>query len=438
MIPVNGRVLNSRSLLVFLSALLLAGCTTTSRRNQAGLSDWKQGAVDRVTVAPPPAIAPPPATAPAAPPATAPPAALARPAELSGTWVPLNRWCQANGLPAPVLQSAAAPPAYLVRSSHGGFFVRVGSQSAAWDGMEVRLGFPPRLVNGQPSLHALDLRANLQPLLLRGSALGLESRPVIVLDAGHGGENAGTRSVLGDYFEKDYALDWAMRVREALVTNGWEVWLTRTNDIDLALSNRVAFAERHNADLFLSLHFNSAAPNEVESGLETYCLTPAGMPSTLVRGLEDDASTVFPNNAFDAQNLRLALQVHRSLLQVNGKRDRGVRRARFPGVLRNQQRPAILIEGGYLSNPREARLIHDAAYRQKLAEAVAQALLQAVPPGQLEVRRARPDATGSGQESQRRPEPGTNTLGLAPRPSTPAAAGSAALVQRASVLAPRQ
>jgi hypothetical protein len=62
-------------------------------------------------------------------------------------------------------------------------------------------------------------------------------------------------------------------------------------------------------------------------------------------------------------------------LQVNGRRDRGVRRARFLGVLRGQRCPAILVEGGYLSNPQEARRVADPAYRQKLAEAVAQALV---------------------------------------------------------------
>ena len=59
-----------------------------------------------------------------------------------------------------------------------------------------------------------------------------------------------------------------------LTTNGWRVFLTRTNDTDLSLSNRIAFAEAHKAGLFVSLHFNSAAPNEQQAGLETYCLTP--------------------------------------------------------------------------------------------------------------------------------------------------------------------
>jgi hypothetical protein len=68
------------------------------------------------------------------------------------------------------------------------------------------------------------------------------------------------------------------------------------------------------------------------------------------------------------------MQVHRALLDVNGRHDRGLRHARYLGVLRGQNRPAILVEGGYLSNSREARLIADPAYREKLAAAVAKAL----------------------------------------------------------------
>jgi N-acetylmuramoyl-L-alanine amidase len=159
-----------------------------------------------------------------------------------------------------------------------------------------------------------------------------------------------------------------------LATNGWQVFLTRDSDTDMSVSRRISFAEAHKADLFLSLHFNSSAPNDQQSGLETYCLTPTGMPSSVTRGYNDDEALAFTNNVFDAQNLRLALEVHRALLQVNGRHDRGLRRARYLGVLRGQNRPAILIEGGYLSNPQEARLIADPAYRERLAEAVAKAL----------------------------------------------------------------
>jgi N-acetylmuramoyl-L-alanine amidase len=98
------------------------------------------------------------------------------------------------------------------------------------------------------------------------------------------------------------------------------------------------------------------------------------MPSTVTRGLSDEQSQTYPNNAFDAEYLLLATTVHEALLPAIGNRDRGVRRARFPGVLRNQHCPAILIEGGYLSNLQEARKIDTPAFRQKLAQAVADAL----------------------------------------------------------------
>jgi N-acetylmuramoyl-L-alanine amidase len=82
----------------------------------------------------------------------------------------------------------------------------------------------------------------------------------------------------------------------------------------------------------------------------------------------------YPNNAFDAANLQLAIRLHAALLQASGEADRGVRRARFMGVLLGQKRPAVLIEGGFLSNPQEAEKIESPAFRQKLAAAVAEVL----------------------------------------------------------------
>jgi N-acetylmuramoyl-L-alanine amidase len=202
---------------------------------------------------------------------------------------------------------------------------------------------------------------------------------VIVIDAGHGGAKApGTTNVVNNRLEKDYTLDWARRLEPLLATNGWRVFLTRTNDTDISLADRAAFADEHKADLFISLHFNSPGLNQ--AGVETYCLTPTGMPSTLKREYDDDTSLVFPNNAFDTENLKLAVRLHEALLHVDNTSDHGVRRARFMSVLRAQNRPAVLIEGGFLSNPREARRIDDPAYRQKLAEAVAGALVEKTEP----------------------------------------------------------
>ncbi len=357
--------------LPFLALALASGCATSSRRNAHLAGNWENpylksgpaatNGLPPTPVEPPTEEAPrPPKIEPAEPPAEG--------------WIPLVRWCKEASLHAPIVRAYNPVPAWSVQSSNGTFTLRHGSQVAWWNGVELRLSFAPQTIDHQPYLHALDFKKSFRPLLFGEGAPRFRASPVLVLDPGHGGENPGTQSVNGGHYEKDYTLDWARRIQRLLSTNGWRVVLTRTNDTDLALSNRVSFTESQKADLFISLHFNSAGPSGEESGLETYCLTPSGAPSTLTRGFADEISAHYPNNGFDAQNLQIALRIHKALLQVNGNNDRGVRRARFPGVLRNQKCPAILVEGGYLSNLREARRIAEPAYRQKLAEAVCRAL----------------------------------------------------------------
>jgi len=353
--------------------LLLVGCASPRQQTPPVWSD-----LNSVVPAGPVFPVAGPVEAPSPAPLKLPAPTSAPITQATETWVPVQCWTRANGFGAPIRLAGSPLPSYALQSTNGVFVLHTGSRVAQWDGVELRLGFAPESIDGQPYVRSLDLNTSIQPLLQGESIPASSVSPVIVIDPGHGGENSGTKSVLGNHYEKEFTLDWALRLQSVLAANNCKVFLTRSNDSDLALSNRVAFADQHKADVFLSLHFNSAAPNEVEAGLETYCLTPAGMPSSLTRGFSDEVHQSFPNNGFDAQNLLLALRVHRALLQVNGHRDRGVRRARFLGVLRGQQRPAILVEGGYLSNPQEARLIADPAYRQKLAEAVAKALLSKV------------------------------------------------------------
>lgn len=288
------------------------------------------------------------------------------------TWTSLNRWAAENKIGQPHLISRTPVATYAIGTANGTMVLDIGSRDATWNGTEIQLGFAPEFIDDQVFIHGLDLQKNLEPLLL-GSPPAFGNR-VIVIDPGHGGVNVGTHSVLDGRFEKEFTLDWAKRLAPLLATNGWQVFLTRTSDVDVALSNRVAFAEAHQADLFISLHFNSGAPDEKPAGLETYCLTPAGMPSSLTRGWPDTWSQWFPNNAYDAQNLQLAFRLQQAILRATGLEDRGVNRARFIGVLHKQHRPAVLIEAGYLSNPHEAKLIESPAFRQKLAQAVADAL----------------------------------------------------------------
>lgn len=290
----------------------------------------------------------------------------------SGPWVTVSEWAQLNELALPQRITRGTNPVFEVVSERGTFTFQTSTRNARFNGMNLLLGFAPIAFAGQPCLHQLDLEKNVEPLLLADPA-ELAGYRVIVIDPGHGGSHTGTRSADGK-LEKDYTLDWALRLQPLLEAGGWTVRLTRTNDTELSLTERVAFTDDVGADLFISLHFNASGGGNHQLGLETYCLTPQGMPSNLTRGFEDDLTLAYTNNAFDFDNLQLALRLHRSLLRVNGGEDRGIKRARFMGVLRGQNRPAVLVEGGFLSNPGEAARIDDPDYRQKLAEAVAAAL----------------------------------------------------------------
>ncbi len=289
-------------------------------------------------------------------------------------WTSLKEWAATHKIGAPHRLPDLPVTSYAIGSKNGVMVLEIGSREATWNGIEINLGFAPELIDGEVFLDGIDLQKNLEPLLC-APPLAFGSNRIIVIDPGHGGSNVGTHSALDGRFEKEFTLDTALRLKPLLETNGWTVFLTRTRDVYVTNSYRVVFAGAHHADLFISLHFNATADRDEKiAGLETYCFTPTGMPSTVTRGYADPWSEKLSSNDFDAQNLQLAVKLQAALLNATGMADRGVRHVRYIEVLRGQNCPAVLIENGYLSNPAEARLIESPEYRQKLAEAVASAL----------------------------------------------------------------
>jgi N-acetylmuramoyl-L-alanine amidase len=348
--------------LLGLSAAALIGCAT-----------HYQSHPDKIHVQTPPANLVSSNAEPFSAGAPIPQAAAPTIAEPQNLWVLLNQWQRTNHFALRQI-STGPTPRFELTSSAGLLQFTIGTQTAHWNGCAFMLGFAPRLVHGLPSLNDIDLQKGFLPLLLAHPCP--KTKQLIAIDPGHGGKQTGTRSVDNGHFEKEFTLDWALRLQTLLIQQGWKVCLTRTDDSDVPLPNRVALAERVQPDLFLSLHFNSC-PKPEEFGIETYCLTPAGAPSHLTRGA--DEMMVFPNNSFDIENFCWAMHLHQSLVKIAQAADRGVRRARFMAVLRTQSCPAVLIEGGYLSNHAEAKLIATPEYRQKLAQAVAEALTAAAP-----------------------------------------------------------
>jgi N-acetylmuramoyl-L-alanine amidase len=103
-------------------------------------------------------------------------------------------------------------------------------------------------------------------------------------------------------------------------------------------------------------------------------IEPFALKRTSCANSRTTLTSSFPTTPSTNRTFTFALALHRNLLQSTAAVDRGVRRARFMGVLRGQNRPAVLIEGGYLTNPAEAQSIAEPGYRSRLAGAVADAL----------------------------------------------------------------
>jgi len=237
------------------------------------------------------------------------------------------------------------------------------------EGLKIYLDDPVGQLRGKLTVTRIDYDKVIVPLAWRLPAARPGSQRIL-LDPGHGGKDPGKLNAALNYTEKAATLDTALRLKPLLEKLGFEVLLTRDKDVAIDLDDRAPMAAKAKADLFVSLHYNGGAAGDTTSaGIETYCLTPAGQHSTNKATGKADL-TVEPGNRFDTFNLQLAFNVQRRILAEVGAEDRGVRRARF-AVLRTLTCPGILIEGGFVSSRVEGAQIANAAYRQKLAQAIA-------------------------------------------------------------------
>lgn len=226
----------------------------------------------------------------------------------------------------------------------------------------------------------IDLEKTVAPLLRprRQSLLWPIPPRLIVLDAGHGGTDTGKRNERLKLNEKDMTLDVVLRLRKLLEARGYRVLLTRKDDTRFSgnpivdLQRRADFANKASADLFLSVHFNAVDPREAQrvTGSETYVLTPQGMLSTSDDKKDELTDVRFPGNRFDLPNVLLGYHLHRLLIEDLKTSDRGYKRARF-AVLRFVECPAAMVEAAYLSNDAEAARVATPAFRQRIAEAIA-------------------------------------------------------------------
>lgn len=169
---------------------------------------------------------------------------------------------------------------------------------------------------------------------------------VIVIDPGHGGVDVGATSVT-DNFEKDYALTTSFLLKKHLEDLGATVYMTREDDYYYSLSPRGSLANFHHADVFLSIHYNSAAQYPDVTGMNTF---------------------------YQSSNDRiLAELIQESLIQQTGANDRGAEVNDYR-VLNVSKRPGLLIELGFISNVQEEINIQSYHYQKNISSGIIQGL----------------------------------------------------------------
>jgi N-acetylmuramoyl-L-alanine amidase len=240
------------------------------------------------------------------------------------------------------------------------------SREAIVNGVRNWLCFPVIAQDDKFLVSRIDLAKTIEPQLRPQMIQRKGKVQTVVLDAGHGGFDKGARSGYGT--EKEFALDVARRLRPLLQAKGFKVIMTRENDVFLPLELRARIANQTRDSIFVSIHFNGAS-NRDATGFEIFSLTPRGAPSTADDALALRFLNMQAGSAVDVQSFELSTAVYHSMLGHIPEFDRGIKRARF-AVLRHTKIPAILVEGGFMSQTDDSRSVANPAWRGKLAEAI--------------------------------------------------------------------
>ena len=223
-------------------------------------------------------------------------------------------------------------------------------------------------------------------ILVLSFSTSVNAQMLIALDPGHGGEEPGAQK--GLLRESDIALDIAMRMKRQLLKNDFQVVMTRDDDTTVPLLERTKIANDANADVFISIHVNSAETPTLH-GIETYSVDIAtdgysemvALKENLGVSLEvGDIPTISTSTML--LSLELSELVQTSIVSTVDKQyedqsiqDLGHKTAMF-SVLVKAQMPAILLEVGFMSNPDELKHIESAHYRETMADGLTTALIE--------------------------------------------------------------
>jgi len=175
--------------------------------------------------------------------------------------------------------------------------------------------------------------------------------PLIIIDPGHGGFDHGSHSKVCE--EKKICLSTSLILKNYLNALGFRVELTRSKDVFIPLKERASMANQAKCALFISVHYN-AAKNKNAHGIEVFYY-----------GKEKSSRA--------KSSKKLAQCVLAKLLAHTGAISRGVKSGNFC-VIRETKMPAILVEGGFITNPKEVRLLSDNYYLEKIAKSIAEGI----------------------------------------------------------------
>jgi N-acetylmuramoyl-L-alanine amidase len=242
-----------------------------------------------------------------------------------------------------------------------------GSREVMINGARSWLCFPVIEHDGKYLVSRTDVAKTIEPLVRPHRVPNVGKVQTVVLDPGHGGYDRGQVSRYG--YEKDFALDVARKLRPLLQAKGVRVIMTREGDYFVPLEVRAQIANAARDSIFVSIHFNATNDDPNATGFEIFSFTPRGAPSTSDSAVAPTALSTQPGSTVDAQSMALSACIYHSLLGHIPEYDRGIKRARF-AVLRLTKVPAVLIEGGFLTEQGECKLIAQKDWRTKLARAI--------------------------------------------------------------------
>lgn len=180
----------------------------------------------------------------------------------------------------------------------------------------------------------------------------IDKKYTILVDPGHGGHDKGTQDKSRKIYEKDVALEIGKKVAAKLSKqNDIQVIISRTEDKFISLDDRVKMANSQNIDILVSIHLNAEGGGDTANGVETY----------------------YRKGAIDGSD-KLAKKIQDTISSYVSIKDRGIREDIYK-VIKDSRMPAVLVECGFLTNPKEAKKLLDSNYQNQLADGIVQGVL---------------------------------------------------------------